>query len=29
VGTDLVSNVLKEYWPDFKRKVLRHKTDTQ
>lgn len=22
VGTDLLSNVLKEYWPDFKRKVL-------
>ncbi len=24
VGTDLVSNVLKEFWPDFKRKVLHH-----
>ncbi|HZU25754.1 MAG TPA: hypothetical protein VFA04_09535 [Bryobacteraceae bacterium] len=22
VGTDLVSNILKEYWPDFKRKVM-------
>lgn len=22
VGTDLVSNILKEYWPDFKRKFL-------
>lgn len=28
VGTDTISNVLKEYWPDFKRKVLHHR-DTQ
>ena len=29
VGTDLISNVLKEFWPDFKRKVLRKQAATQ
>jgi hypothetical protein len=24
IGTDAFSNVLKEFWPDFKRKVLKH-----
>jgi hypothetical protein len=26
IGTDAFSNVLKEFWPDFKRRILKHRT---
>lgn len=28
IGTDTLSQVLKEFWPDIKRKLQRHKSDT-